>query len=313
MPLEPTYTERARSTPKDVFLYLLLVITLYASAGSLIALLFQYVNVLLPDPLDYYTGILDSIRISTAVLLVMFPVYLFLSVKLAREIGRTTEKSELRVRKWLLHLTLFLAALAILGDTITLIYNFLNGELTVRFLLKALVILAVAGAIFGYYLWDIRPWRENHLTRARLWAWSTALLVLLSIVGGFTAVGSPFEQRRVRLDERRVSDLQQIQWQIVNYWQRKESLPERLETLHDPLSGFILPLDPESGSPYEYRQIADRSFELCATFATRSVEKPGAREPVPEGAQEVWDHDPGRKCFERTIDPELYPPYPKER
>jgi len=39
---------------------------------------------------------------------------------------------------------------------ITLVYNVLGGELTVRFVLKVLVAAAIAGSIFGWYLVDLR-------------------------------------------------------------------------------------------------------------------------------------------------------------
>ena len=28
------------------------------------------------------------------------------------------------------------------------------------------------------------------------------------------------------------------------------------------------------------------------------------------GLRDVWNHEAGQKCFERTIDPKNYPPYP---
>ena len=33
--------------------------------------------------------------------------------------------------------------------------------------------------------------------------------------------------------------------------------------------------------------------------------------PYPGGVNESWDHQAGRTCFERTIDKDIYPPYPK--
>jgi len=128
--------------------------------------------------------------------------------------------------------------------------------------------------------------------------------------------------------------LQNIQWQVINFWQQKEKLPESLNDLKDPLSGFSLPVDPEfeKGINYEYRKIDRLKFELCATFAL-PIPK-GWREnyysgpiplsegdfkgiggemanlyPYPGGAGESWAHDAGRTCFERTIDPERYPPF----
>ncbi|MFH1769172.1 MAG: hypothetical protein ABH833_00710, partial [Parcubacteria group bacterium] len=31
--------------------------------------------------------------------------------------------------------------------------------------------------------------------------------------------------------------------------------------------------------------------------------------PYPGGMNDSWDHEEGRTCFERTIDPEVYRPY----
>ena len=53
-------------------------------------------------------------------------------------------------------LTLFVAAVVLIVDMITLVNNVLGGELTLRFLLKVLVAALIAGSIFGYYLWDLR-------------------------------------------------------------------------------------------------------------------------------------------------------------
>jgi hypothetical protein len=53
-------------------------------------------------------------------------------------------------------MTLFVAAAVIIGDLTVLVYNFLGGELSLRFALKVITVAAIAGGIFGYYLWDLR-------------------------------------------------------------------------------------------------------------------------------------------------------------
>lgn len=301
-----------KSSPRDVFLYVLLIILLYVSVGSLTALLFQYISVLFPDPLEYGHGELDVIRRSTATLIIVFPVYLFLAILLTRDIARHAEKAELRVRKWLLSLTLFLAALAIIGDLVTVLYSFLSGELSVRFTLKALSVLSIAGAVFGYYLWDIREWKRGHLRQAGLLAWTSGLMVGAGIVAGFFIAGSPWHQRSVRFDERRVNDLQMIQGEVLRHWQMKGALPRDLDALRDTISGFTPPSDPETGTLYEYRGTGKLTFELCATFAvpSRSQETSKGRPIAPypyDPYVQNWEHGMGRTCFMREIDPELYP------
>lgn len=312
----PSQSTHPKSSPRDVFLYLLLIITLYVSVGSFTALLFQYVNVLFPDPLEYGHGALDTIRRSTAALVIVFPVYLFLAVLLTRDVAHDTRKADLRVRKWLLSLTLFLAALAIIGDLVTVLYNFLSGELSVRFTLKACSVLGIAGTVFGYYLWDMRKWSRRHLRSTRNVAVVIGTLVGASIVAGFFIVGSPWHQRSVRFDERRVNDLQMLQGEILRHWQMKGALPKDLDALRDTISGFTPPLDPETGAAYEYHRTGRLAFELCATFAVPSrTQELSKGRPVPASPYDPysqnWEHGQDRTCFPRTIDPELYPRGPK--
>ena len=150
-----------KTTPKDFFLHLLAIVTLYASAISFLTLVFQIVNVAFPDPISpegYYnvTSYYDRIRWSIATLVIVFPVYLWASWFLNKDYKKNPGKRDLRIRKWLIYFTLFAAALIIIGDLVTLINFFLQGELTIRFILKVLAVLFVAGSVFGYYLHDIK-------------------------------------------------------------------------------------------------------------------------------------------------------------
>jgi len=145
-----------KSTPKDVFLHLLGVVTLYGSAISFITLVFQLINTWFPDPLAYDYGTSESIRWSASMLIVMFPVYLLVMWHINREQKANPTLREIRVHKWLGYLTLFLSAITIIIDVVTLVYNLLGGELTARFVLKVLTVLVVAAIIFYYYFMDLR-------------------------------------------------------------------------------------------------------------------------------------------------------------
>lgn len=298
-----TSTPIHKSAPRDVFLYLLAIITLYISVWRFIDLLFDYINVLIPDEL-VYRDIFSPVRLSIATLIVVFPVYLGVTWFLRKDIIKFPEKREMRVRKWLLNFTLFVAALTIIVDLVTLLYNFLEGELTLQFALKVLVVLIVAGAVFSYYLWDLR--RETIATSkpSKILAAATAAVVLGSIVAGFFIIGTPGHQRLVRSDERRVNDLQSIQSNIVHYWQTKEVLPQTLDNLKDNISGFVPPKDPETDAAYDYKIVDADSFELCAIFALSSDEAFKAKDPYLYKTN--WEHEKGYFCFKRDIDPELY-------
>jgi hypothetical protein len=299
--------------PRDVLLHIVSAITLYVSAGSALTLLFAYVDIGVPDPLETYPRAAFAINWPLAMLIILFPVYLWSVGFINRDLARYPEKNEYRLRRWLLYLNVFLAAALLIGDMIALVYGFLSGGLSARFLLKVLSVFAVGAAVFAYYLFDLRR-EPGDISKLRFWSWGAAVAILAVVMVGIFLAGSPFRQRLLRFDERKVSDLQNIQWRVVNFWQDKERLPESLEELRDTISGFVPPQDPQSGANYEYRKIGDLSFELCAEF-NLSSENAGspARVIYPDyGASgETWKHAKGRECFPRTIDPERYPPRTK--
>lgn len=145
---------------REAFMYLVLFSTLYVSAYHLGSLLFDIINITLPDPADASAVaaayLRQSMRWSLSSLVVAFPVFVYVSWLLNRELSADPIKRHSNVRRWLTYVTLFIAASVLIGDVITLVYNLLGGELTTRFLLKVLVVGFIAGPIFWYYLSDLR-------------------------------------------------------------------------------------------------------------------------------------------------------------
>lgn len=139
-------------------MYLLMFAALYLSAYQLGNLLFQLVNLAFPDELVAYGAAAAgrNIRWATSALIVAFPVFLFVALRIGRGIVEEPARRNSSIRKWLTYLTLFVASTIIVGDLIALVFNLLNGELTVRFVLKVLIVGAIAGGLFGYYLWSAK-------------------------------------------------------------------------------------------------------------------------------------------------------------
>ena len=298
-----------KATPRDVFLHLLSVGTLYVSAVSLIALLFQYVNRFIPDPLAYDYGITDALRRSIATIIIVFPVYALTAWYFNKEGERQPERREIKIRKWLVYLTLFISAVTVIVDLVTLVYKFLGGELSPRFVFKVIAVLMVAAGVFWYYLWDLRRPAGAVAVQTKLVLRGIVGLIVAVIIGGFFLVGSPANQRMVKFDQQRINDLQIIQQEVINYWQQKEKLPQNLNELANDISGFRAPKDPETQGEYEYAVKSSLTFELCAEFKTSSRQGQKMSEPVRQYAdpyQQNWDHEQGHGCFSRTIDPELY-------
>src|SRR5437762_1692920 len=139
---------------REAFLYLVLFVTLYVTAFNVGALLFQFIERWLPD-LAFTPGyaVQDrfsarAVRDSIAALLIGWPVYLFLSRVIGGMLARDPEKRVSGVRRWLTYVTLFVAALVILGDLTFVISRLLSGELPPRFLARTIVVLLLAGYVF---------------------------------------------------------------------------------------------------------------------------------------------------------------------
>jgi hypothetical protein len=313
--------DKPKATPKDFFLWAAAMIALYGGVVAFIALIFDYINHAFPDTaltyyIDPYAG---GASYEMASLIVLAPVFLILMRFIRRDIARDPSRGEIWVRRWALFLVLFVAGATIVIDLIVLLTTFLNGgELTMRFLLKVLVVLLVAGAGFMHFVADLWGFWVQHPDRAKMVNWGVGILVVVAVVAGFFIIGTPGEARKARIDERRVGDLQSIQSQIVYYYQQKQKLPTNLAELNDPLAYFTVPMDPETGQQYEYAKKGDLAFELCSTFSTEGNSMGGYGRAYPVMPASVgikgtdnWQHGIGQTCFERTIDPELYPPYPK--
>lgn len=155
----PVPRPRPQLSAREAFVYLLLFSTLYLSAWHLGSLLFDLIQHALPDPADpeyRLLGLGRSMRWSVASLAVAFPLFALLAHRVDNDVARHPLKRLSPVRRWLTYLTLFIAAAALVGDVIVLVFNVLGGEASLRFLLKVGVVGAIAGTVFGYYLADLR-------------------------------------------------------------------------------------------------------------------------------------------------------------
>jgi hypothetical protein len=155
----PVPKPRPSLSARDAFLYLLMFSTLYYGAWNLGSLLFTFIDRAFPDAASgSFQGYLDTERQrwSTAAVIIAFPVFFFVARYIGRQIQLNPFKRLSPARRWLTYLTLFVASATLLGDITTLIFNMLGGELTIHFTLKVLVVAAIAGSAFFYYLLDLR-------------------------------------------------------------------------------------------------------------------------------------------------------------
>ena len=301
---------QTKSSAKDFFINLGAIVALYTAVISLINLLFTAINTAYPKIINGYNYFgSSSISWPVATLIIFCPIFLFLMWLLEREYRINPDKQNSGVHRWLTYITLFLAGLTVAIDLITILYYFIDGqELTTGFILKVLVLFVISSSLFIYYISDLR----NKLTaESRIfWRVFAGIIVIGSIVWGFSVLGSPRTQRLIKYDEQKVSDLQNLSNQITSYYSNKNTLPVTIAEIANG-NYYITKLDSQTQKPYEYVKISDTTYNLCAEFNKDSKDSStNTNMPVYDNyGIASWVHPAGHYCFNESVRPNnVYPP-----
>ena len=300
-------TQKPKTNAKDFFLNLGAIVALYTSIISLVNLLFAVINKAYPQitaGYSYYGS--QSISWPVSIIIISFPIYILLMWLLEKGYKAEPDKKNVGIRKWLIYVTLFVAGIVLAGDLVTVLYYFIDGqELTAGFILKILSVFVVTLAVFLYYISDIRG-KLNSQYR-KIWLTISVVIIVGSIVWGFSVLGSPRNQRLLKYDEQKINDLQNINNQIQSYYQMKDTLPAVIIDLAGPNTYFTIPMDPQSSKAYEYKKTDKLTYELCAEFNKSSNEQNKVLTPVRMNGIIWWTHPAGHYCFSQTINKSLYP------
>ena len=143
--------------PREAFLYAVMFLALFVSAFNLGTLAFGVVDLAFPHPEDPPEAITrDGIRWAVSLLVVASPVFLYVARVVRRAVRSNPSARASRLRQQLTYVTLFIASCVLIGTVAAVVYNFLDGAVTVRFVLKVLTVGAIAGTAFAYYLRELR-------------------------------------------------------------------------------------------------------------------------------------------------------------
>lgn len=295
------------NTAKNFALQLGSLISLYVSISALTVLLFGIITILYPDTAQNsweYQSTSSSIRASIAFLFIFFPTYIILT-RLVNTIRRTEHGTYLTLTKWLIYLSLLIGGGVLLGDLVFVLMSFLNGELTIRFILKALSLFGVVSAAFVYYVLDARGYWQTEENKSKLYAVLMSAVVLLVMVFGLTKIETPTQVRETNIDQAQIYDLQNIQSYIESYYQVHGTLPKSIEQMYE---GLEAPTASAERAPYTYEVVTERSYKLCAEFKfpssqTEKMQYANVAFPEDSGLKNSynWDHGAGSWCFERAL------------
>lgn len=244
-----------------------------------------------PDPtiafnFDRIQASATSIHYAIASLIVAFPIYFF-AIKFWFSRFKTDEgKTESSLTKWITYFVLLITALVFVGDLIAVIFYFLRGETTNRFVLKAITIFVISGGIFGFYYFERKRIQfKKQVSKNVFYSFGLiAFTLIITFIGlGFYVAGSPTTARKYTFDKTRASDLSSVSYCVERYAKNFNKFPTSLESMEN-LSGYsnCLKKDPETKKVYEYNVVSEMKeendvikgeFELCADFSLDTNEE----------------------------------------
>lgn len=151
----PIPLAREKGGAREAFFYLTAFTCLYVSAVAFIIMVFNLIEVTIPDATDdFWTAewAYSTIRSTLSTVVVFFPLYLVFTWLIHRDTKRGKIVAGGAVERWLTYLTLFVIGMTVLIDAASLLYWLLEGEVTIRLVCKAFVLFVVMCGIFAY-LW----------------------------------------------------------------------------------------------------------------------------------------------------------------
>lgn len=249
-----------RSTAaRDALFYALLFVVFGMVAGNTLTLLFAQINFWLPTAEDLARASRPTgLRWSMAALIVFVPVFGLLDRKDRRATAADPARQHGTMRRWLSAIAMLFAVITLLGDALYLIYSWLDGQITPRFLVKSVTVAAMALVVLAYF----RDARDLPLPALPIpAAWVLIGSALLALVLSFWIVGGPAQGQLEQRDSSRLSDLRQLANDVAACPTiDRTNLPETLDPMtcaRNParLTGFA------SGITYE--RLTPTEFQLC--------------------------------------------------
>ncbi|MFM7375808.1 MAG: DUF5671 domain-containing protein, partial [Chthoniobacterales bacterium] len=140
-------------------------------------------------------------------MVVAFPLFALVARRVRSDLAANPARTLDPVRRWLSYLALLVASLILIGDGVALVVQFLGGDLTTRFVLKAAVVAALAGGVVWWLSGGLREGARAVPSFFRLALWAPVVAV---VVGALWLAGGPVQARAQSLDQLRMKNLRAI-------------------------------------------------------------------------------------------------------
>lgn len=147
----------------DAFEHILLFISLYVLATSLALMLHLFVDKYIPGISTSRLMIYSYLaRGYMASLIVSYPLFSFFFLRSIKRVHNNPSIRNIHSRKVLIYFTLVVTFLIVLANIVSIIYNFLGGNVTLNFIFHFAVTVIISSIIFWYYLNEVKEDRKAY-------------------------------------------------------------------------------------------------------------------------------------------------------
>ncbi len=280
-----------------VFYYLLSLISLGAMALGIGIIIFEILDKVFVDVSNSYFS-MQALKTAFSTLIISAPIYYVCSHLLSKNIRKQELSLESSLRKWLIYLILLVTSIIMLVWLVSILNSFLNGEMTIKFILKALTALIISAMIFSYYLYNIRQKLVKKRDKIKsLFFIASLLLVVLALGLAIAHMESPQTTRDKKIDEKTLRDFDNINMNVNMYYNNNDELPESLQELKSDSNLNVYPNSAVSLEDIEYNKLSETEYEFCADFETSNLDDENTN--LRYGSNRL--HDSGYQCLEQEI------------
>lgn len=163
----PVPKPEAYSSPRVTLYNLIYFISLFSMVFCTVAILFSFLDYNLPDGQGQKGGLfyssyrmngefaLEEIRGYLATLIVSAPLFLFMH-RLTEKVTRDLRQGIPPIRLWFISTTMFIGYITLFCNAVAFVNYFLSGELSVRFVIKVVILTVTVLGISQYYRLEMR-------------------------------------------------------------------------------------------------------------------------------------------------------------
>jgi hypothetical protein len=145
----------------DALEHILFFVNLVILFSSISFILHSFVDKWVPTVIDvankstnrYLIPIQNSLlRFYIAAMIVSYPLFAFLFLKITKRVQICPEIHTIRSRKTIIYLSLFSSSVMIIGTIISAVYSFISGAITLNYILHFCIAFIINFGIFIYFL-----------------------------------------------------------------------------------------------------------------------------------------------------------------